>query len=1818
MVRRSMLAEPLEPRVLMAADPIHVGVVYIETDYLESDADVGSDSQPDRFILSFTGGAEGTELTEFRINTDKAGDGLSIGDPMFDTEQGGRGKRGSHGFEVFKVVSDDAVQVEATVEDGGQELVIHLEGFHAGDRLEFTLDVDEILSNASDLETFNRKLDVINSGQEFEDSILDATFEAPHFETAHADALFLNEFGDPGSQYGLDLPADESDDVDSRPNRTAAAVASATQTPKPISIAGTVWVDSDLDLLRDANEEGLAGVQLTLLQLEPVTGQFVDTGFRATTDGLGRYQFDTDLGLMPGTFRVVQTQPDGYFSVGSVPGFIDGSSVGSSLSADILTGILIPKGDQHAVQYDFAEAAPASVSGFVYRDDSDDGIRDASEPGIGNIRIRLIPENTLGSQATLIQTTDANGFYRFENLSPGQYRIEQIDQPSDLSDGLDTAGTVNGIVVGAANNPGDSIDAVVLAGSQQGLEYNFGELPLGSISGMVYLLGPGEVCDGYDPGVDQPLPGVRIVLQNDLGETITETVTDADGQYRFDQLPKGNYTVVEFTPAGLLDGMAMPGRIGNVTVGDGVGGGRIERLLLTAGAEAVEYDFCEAAPASVSGYVYHDRDDDGQRDSGEEAIADVIIELVDGNGTVVDTTRTAADGSYRFEDVLPGTYSIRETQPDGYYDGIDTAGRVDGQPTGVAENPGDVIGLVALRQGQAGVEYNFGELRPASLSGMVHADTNQNCIADPGEELLSGVVIQLYDRDGNRVAETQTDVNGRYRFENLVPGRYTVIELQPEGYFEGGQMAGSAGGDDSQVNRIADVDLGSGEVAVEYNFCEHPPAEISGVVFADRDEDCVFDANELPIASVRVDLLDGAGQVVATTTTDANGRYTFSHLPAGVYTVRETQPMGYLHGGQRAGSAGGNDSVADIISGIPIGFGDRLTDYNFCELEPSSLSGFVYVDRDADCVFDNDEPPLAGVEVQLLNEAGEIVARTTTDADGNYRFQNLRPGQYSVRELQPAGYFQGGQQVGSGGGIVLGDDHLGQINLGPGQTLVDYNFCELEPSSLGGVVYVDRDADCVRDTDEPPLAGVEVQLLNDAGQIVARTHTNAAGQYRFDNLAPGRYSVREVQPEGYYQGGQMVGDGGGEVLGDDHLGNIDIGPGQTLSHYDFCELEGGSLSGRVWSETDLDQTFDDDDNPIAGVVVELIDANGSVVQRTTTDAAGLYEFTDLAPGVYGIRETQPSGLFHGGQKVGSLGGTVADDDLLTEITVSGGTHGSEYNFPEVPPATISGYVFQDGPALSTGTAPAPEDLRDYRDGIRGTNDKPIGNVRLELRNVLGQPFTADRALPGIYGDGFIQVTTDANGYYEFTGLRPGTYHVYEVQPEDYIDGLDTPGSTGGVAVNPADIPDDIELQFVVQTLSASDATDPGDDAILNVSLTAGGHSSENNFSEIIVLQPPPPLPPIDHPQAEVPQLEAGPLPAYDRVASFAVPLYTPRPAFYDLAYPVSWHLSVINGGAPREDEGQNGMVQKASSQEDTHFDESKHRKGRWSLVTRDGERLELSDAIMLGEEGAVPLSGDFDGDGRDEVAIFVGGQWFVDLNGNGIWDSGDLWISLGTELDRPVVGDWDADGKDDIGIFGREWLRDPQAIANDPGLPAPSNRHYSRPKNLPPVEPEATDGVREMKLSRKPIRADLIDHVFRYGQHHDTPVAGDWNGDAHGTVGVFRAGVWRLDEDGDGRWAGNDREFIFGSPGSKPVVGDWNGDGIDDLGVVEGDLWILDSNGDRKLTAADQRLHIPADHPDAQPIAGDWDGDGRDEPGWYHTGAEPSDEEPPQEEERAA
>lgn len=1465
-IRRSTL-ESLEPRVLFNVDPLWVGGVYVEEDN-------GDDQHGDSFYVTFRGGAVGTQLTRLVIDTDQGAPGFSTGDNFFDTVEIASSLGADHAFpyklESITAGSPDA-RVSAVVTDGGMQMVLTFENFFAGDKIKFSIDVDEIQRYRGDPSpaVMNPDIDPITSGVEFADSKLRADFIAPRFENARADGVFVNAYDSILANTGLDLPGDDRAGLR---DRTAGAAATVTQVPKPIELSGTVFADNNLNLTKDQGEQGISGVTLTLFRL--TNGTYTNSGLSTTTDSQGRYRFGLELGLAPGTYQIRETQPSGYQSVGAIPGLLDGSSVLGQTVAndkDILTSIAILQGDSRGTNLDFAEAQPVQISGYVYRDNDNDGLREAGEAGIAGVEIQIVSIDTLVGSISQTTRTNSQGFYQFLSLPPGRYRIVETVQPLGFLDGKESPGTVGNATRGRSTI-NDEITEIRLDGNENGIEFNFGEIEPASLSGHVCVAMPGFDCFSTEPNSKSPLSGVKIELLNTSGVVVATTFTGNDGKYQFENLPSGVYNIIQTQPADLLDGGSRAGTVGGTTVGQAISGTRIEQINLGGGQLGVNYDFCEQPPASLSGQVYRDDNDDGLRQNQEPLLSGATIRLFNESGLLVAETVTNALGQYRFSSLRKGIYRIDETTPAGYLDGKDRVGTIGGQTIGQLDGT-DSIRLISLPSGMNGINYDFGELLPSSIAGNVYEDADGDCVRDPGEVNLSNVLIELLDDRGFVVASTRTDFQGNYKFDGLRPGNYTL---------------------------------------------------------------------------------------------------------------RETQPVGYIQGGQMAGSEGGNDTVADLISAIALGAGVQATRYDFCEQRVASLEGRVFADLDEDCIFDLNESPIVGVRIELLDSQGRVIQTTQTDINGNYRFVGLVPGQYSVREIQPEGYFQGGQ------------------------------------------------------------------------------------------MAP------------------------------------------------------------------------------AGV------ADTSII------------------------------------------------DLLANVTLRSGQNVRELDFCEVPPASISGYVFQDGLPIETENGQPPLVLKGLRDGIRSAGDAPIGSVVLELRTRTGERLSSRNALPGTYNTPTIRVLTDSDGFYEFKGLRPGAYHIYQVQPEGYFDGRDTPGSIGGFSINADDTVSDLQQQGILQLLSIDPATNPGRDAILLLNLSAGDRSVENNFSEIVVTKanPPAPPPPVTPPPYNPPPVNGFVTLPFERVLVIPPPIVgKPDEAAIGYSTEYTWHLSVVNAGEPRghriDKEVSRDRVSNATKILNTsQWTIDTIDRGRWVIVSTNKKKPARLSREAFDVDGAIHLAGDFNGDGRDELALFKDGEWLLDINGNGVWDSGDLWAKLGDKADLPVIGDWDNDGKDDIGIFGPEWEGDEEALAKEPGLPDPENKMISIPKNLPPRNAiPGQERLMQRSVAGEP-RSDVIDHVFRFGTESHQPVAGDFNGDGVSTLGIFSNGKWKIDVNGDGRFSGQDDSFFdFGETGDIAVVGDFNGDGLDEIAVVRGRDLIVDSNGNGKWDATDRIFEIEGEA--GQVVVGDFDGDGVDEAAFY-------------------
>jgi len=203
----------------------------------------------------------------------------------------------------------------------------------------------------------------------------------------------------------------------------------------------------------------------------------------------------------------------------------------------------------------------------------------------------------------------------------------------------------------------------------------------------------------------------------------------------------------------------------------------------------------------LSGYVYHDRDNDGARElgAGEVGLPDGTITLagtdVFGNAVALSSI-TDQNGQYSFPGLNPGTYQLLQTQPSAWASASDTLGTVNNTLRGNNPAPLDnVLGSVVLGGGEDGVEYNFGE-NYLSIGNLVWHDENNNGQRDVGEPGLNGVTAQLWSPGANGIIgggddelldSTTTGGGGFYQFRHLLPGDY-YLRVPPSNFSVGGGL----------------------------------------------------------------------------------------------------------------------------------------------------------------------------------------------------------------------------------------------------------------------------------------------------------------------------------------------------------------------------------------------------------------------------------------------------------------------------------------------------------------------------------------------------------------------------------------------------------------------------------------------------------------------------------------------------------------------------------------------------------------------------------------------------------------------------------------------------------------------------------------------------------------------------------------------------------------------------------------------------------------------------------------------------------------------
>ena len=216
---------------------------------------------------------------------------------------------------------------------------------------------------------------------------------------------------------------------------------------------------------------------------------------------------------------------------------------------------------------------------------------------------------------------------------------------------------------------------------------------------------------------------------------------------------------------------------------------------------------------------------------------------------------------------------------------------------------------------------------------------------------------------------------------------------------------------------VSDDPLGAsmGWIGTGLSVPTNPLYCIGDYVWYDENGDGCQDDGEMGAEGVEVNLWVGCppSEVIATTTTDENGEYMFCDLEPGDYTVQFVAPEGYEFCepfsevcDPALDSNAGPDGITDCVTIVDQD--DMTIDAALCMPPPETfcIGDYVWYDDDQDGCQDPAEMGAEGVEVNLWVGCPpvEVIATTTTGADGGYRFCDLEPGDYTVQFVAPDGY----------------------------------------------------------------------------------------------------------------------------------------------------------------------------------------------------------------------------------------------------------------------------------------------------------------------------------------------------------------------------------------------------------------------------------------------------------------------------------------------------------------------------------------------------------------------------------------------------------------------------------------------------------------------------------------------------------------------------------------------------------------------------------------------------------------------------------------------
>ena len=1073
---------------------------------------------------------------------------------------------------------------------------------------------------------------------------------------------------------------------------------------KPVSVGNFVWFDANKDGIQDADEVGVAGVTVTLTDAagNPVIDLDGNPVKPVTTDANGKYEFTN---LMPNVDRIVANPGEQSYKVTFTPP-ADYSATKSYAAADgekdsngAESDVTLTEG-QNDESVDFGLVADGTIGDTLFWDVDNNGGSEPSGPDkpLAGVTVKLTYTTPAGVEKTLTTVTDENGKYSFKDLAPGDY-VVTVDKTSLATVCPEcTAQThaPSGNLTAAEGQELSLTSKVTLSpGAMTNNDQDWAFTGVANTAIVKAIAEPAEVpAGGFTPGTsvtytltvtnEGPSPATGVIAQDKLPAGVTFVSAQGDGTY---DAASGKWDlsgeVIEKDATRTL-------RI-TVTVDASAAGSVVTNTATIEKQDQIgdkKLDNTSSVPLTagytIAGKLYNDADASFSASDSEAPYVGVTVALLKKDGTpVLDkdgspvTAVTDAEGKYSFSGLPLGEYRGSVVDP--------TSGPLAGtKPTEAYTGRHKTTADVTIAEATGSViDVNFGFVKPASLGDYTWMDVNRDGIQDVDEPALPGVTVTLTyedgfavtDASGNVVTAKTSDANGKYSFENLLPGGYKVSFQAPAGYEATTSDAGTDRALDSN-GATASVTLAQDQTDETIDFGAVGTGVIGDQLFLDVNQNGgnAPDAGDKVLPGVKVTLVwTGPGGITRTyeTTTDADGKYKFENLLPGDYKV-SVDPESLL-AAEPLLDVLTHDPSRDVVSKTVVSEdvkkdAAKLADA-FKLTANLTLTGEKNQNLDQDWGFGISADTAIKKAITDPDEANQETFEFTPGAHVTYTLTltNNGPGVatgVTVSDKLPTGVkfvkAEGDGTYHSATGVWdLSDATLAKGDVktititvditGEGAGTLVTNVARItrqdqagdDPTNnessasfkggynLGGTIYRDSDASYSKGDDEQRFKGVTVALLNEDGTPVLGADgdpmtavTDENGAYQFVGLGRGSYRVVIVDPD--------KGDLAGLIPTQAYTGRGATEAAVTITDasvqgVDFGLVAPATIGDRVWN--DADGNGADNGEPGApNVTVILKDTNGVEVARTTTDANGNYRFTGLVPGTYTVDIEVPAGF----------------------------------------------------------------------------------------------------------------------------------------------------------------------------------------------------------------------------------------------------------------------------------------------------------------------------------------------------------------------------------------------------------------------------------------------------------------------------------------------------------------------------------------------------------------------------------------------------------------